>query len=200
MTIGDSTDVGSDYRWPRDGDRLFVEASWSHDAQVVKDPKERFYRMPAGYSRAADLLVEQAAVNIVDRNNIIYAALFCYRQSVELHLKRILLEFGSDNRQAIITHNLAILWEQFIELAKAHDRDSTLGIGAAAAVIAVLDKATKGSDICRFPTTIRGLPVGFGDQGIDLDNLRDTMTGLLNFFECAYMDFAHHNEAPSYPI
>src|ERR1700693_334045 len=99
MNIGDPTRVGLDYRWPRDGDRLFVEASWSHDAQVVKDPNERFYRMPMGYSRAADLLVEQAASSIVDRNNIIYAAIFCYRQSVELHLKRILLEFRSNNQQ-----------------------------------------------------------------------------------------------------
>jgi hypothetical protein len=84
--------VESDYRWTRDGDRLFVEASWSHDAPMVKDPQERFYRMPAGYSRAADLLAEQAAANIVDSNNTTYALLFCYRQSVELHLKRILLD------------------------------------------------------------------------------------------------------------
>ena len=42
-----------------------------------------------GYKRAGDLLVDQAATDVVDRPNVIYAALFCYRQSIELFLKRL---------------------------------------------------------------------------------------------------------------
>lgn len=63
-------------RWPADGDRLFVETAWAYDAHVVRDPVERFYRMPMGYKRAGDILIHQAAIDVVDRRNIIYAALF----------------------------------------------------------------------------------------------------------------------------
>ncbi|HSK79243.1 MAG TPA: hypothetical protein VLQ45_22510, partial [Thermoanaerobaculia bacterium] len=67
-------------RWPRDDDRLFVESAWAYEAPVVRDPAERFYRMPMGYKRAGDILIDQATADLADRRNVIYAALFCYRQ------------------------------------------------------------------------------------------------------------------------
>lgn len=79
---------GFDSRWPRDEDRLFVESAWTYDAHIVRDPAERFYRMPMGYKRSGDILIDQASADMVDRANVIYAALFCYRQSIELFLKR----------------------------------------------------------------------------------------------------------------
>jgi len=42
--------------------------------------------MPMGDKRAGDLLIDQAARDVVDRANVIYAALFCYRQAIELFL------------------------------------------------------------------------------------------------------------------
>jgi hypothetical protein len=192
-----SRDVGFEDPWPRDGDRLFVEGSWPYDAQVVRDPNERLYRMPMGYSRAADLLVEHAAANVEDRNNVIYAALFCYRQSVELHLKRIILKFGTTSRNATVTHDLATLWKHFVELVRERGREQTIGVSPVQVLVAELDQADKRSDSFRFPATLRGLQFTFGDQGIDLDNLREVMAGLMNFFECAYIDFSHQDDAAS---
>jgi hypothetical protein len=97
-------------RWPRDGDRLFVEASWAYDAHVVRDPKERFYPMPMGYERAGDLLIEHAGTHVVDKATVIYAALFCYRQSIELFLKRLIDEFGTKSYPPKNTHDLSVLW------------------------------------------------------------------------------------------
>ncbi len=196
MTTG-TKGVGFEDPWPRDGYRLFVEGSWAYDAQVVRDPNERLYRMPMGYSRAADLLVEQAAANVVDRNNVIYAAPFCYRQSVELHLKRIILKFASINRDATVTHDLATLWKQFVVLVIERGREQTIGLSPVQVLVAELDQADKRSDSFRFPATLRGLPFAFGDQGIDLDNLPEVMAGLMNFFECAYLDFSHQDDAAS---
>jgi hypothetical protein len=83
---------------PKDGDSLFRESTWAFDAHLVRDPAERFYRMPMGYKRAGDLLIDQAAANVVDRANVIYPALFCYRQSIELSLKRFIDEFGAGRK------------------------------------------------------------------------------------------------------
>jgi hypothetical protein len=187
-------------RWPRDGDRLFVEASWASDARVVRDPKERFYRMPTGYQRAANLLIEHAAADVVDRANVIYAALYCYRQSIELFLKRFIDEFGSKTDRSGNTHDLLILWDQFMEIAKAHGREATIGLTAANALVAQMNDADKKSDGFRFPTNVAGSSFAFGDRGIDLDNLREVMSGLGNFFECAYLDFSHQDDTASNAI
>lgn len=183
-------------RWPRDGDRLFTEESWAYDAHVVSDPKERFYRMPMGYKRAGDLLVERAMTDVVDRKNVIYAALFCYRQCIELFLKRLIEEFGNGKtyRRKNI-HELDILWDRFMEIVKERGREGTIGLNAAQALVAEMHDADNKSDGFRFPADIVGLPFTFGDRGIDLANLREVMHGLENFFECAYMDFSHQDDA-----
>ena len=53
-------------RWPKEGDRLFVESAWAYDAPVVCDPQERLYRMPMGYNRAGDILIDQAVSDVID--------------------------------------------------------------------------------------------------------------------------------------
>lgn len=94
--IGDDMPEVEDFetRWPKEGDRLFAESVWGYGAPVVRDPGERFYSMPLGYKRGGDILINQAAVDVLDRPNVIYAALFCYRQFVELSLKHLIGEFG----------------------------------------------------------------------------------------------------------
>ncbi len=110
-------------RWPQDGDRLFVESSWAYDAHVIRDPAERFYRMPMGYKRAADILIDQAATNVIDRPNVIYAALFCYRQAIELYLKRLIDEFGKGKVYSPKnTHELSRLWERFMCIVNERGR------------------------------------------------------------------------------
>jgi hypothetical protein len=104
LNSGTSEVEAFETRLPKKGDRLFLESTWAYDAQVVRDPKERFYRMPMGYKRAGDLLIEQATANVVDRANVIYAALFCYRQAIELYLKSLIAEFWKKGRtQKIIS-------------------------------------------------------------------------------------------------
>src|ERR1700722_7320863 len=62
-------------RWPQEGDRLFIETNGACDAHVVRAPKERRFRMPRGYKRAGDILIEQAGSDLIDRRNTIYPAL-----------------------------------------------------------------------------------------------------------------------------
>lgn len=184
-----------DTRWPKDDDRLFVESTWAYDAHVVRDPAERFYRMPMGYKRAGDLLIDQAATDATDRANVIYAALFCYRQSIELFLKRLIEEFGQGRVYSPKhSHELSRLWERFMDIVNERARNESIGLSAVQKVVAEMHEADQQSDGFRFTTGRDGAPFMFGDRGIDLANLRDVMQGLENFFECTYLDFSHQDD------
>jgi hypothetical protein len=186
-----------DLRWPEDGDRLFVESTWAYDAHVVCDPAERFYRLPMGYKRAGDLLVKQAATDVVDRRNVIYAALFCYRQSIELFLKRLIEEFGQGEAYSPKnTHDLRLLWERFMGIVNERDSSQSIGLRALQKLVSEMHEADQWSDGFRFATRPGGAPFMFGDRGIDTENLREVMQGIANFFECAYLDFSHRDDMP----
>lgn len=182
-------------RWPKDGDRLFTASTWAYDAPVVRHPGERFYRMPMGYKRAGDLLVEQAARDLVDRSNVIYAALFCYRQAIELFLKKLISDFGRIGPSAVPkTHDLSELWALFMAIVRARGREQEHGMSAVAAIVAELHDADRKSDGFRFPTDHKNMPFAFGDRDIDLDNLHQVMEGIANFFDCAHTAFAHDDD------
>jgi HEPN domain-containing protein len=181
-------------RWPQEGDQLFVESSWSYDARVTGDPKERFYRMPMGYKRAGDILIDQARTDLVDRRNIIYAALFCYRQSIELFLKQLIDEFGKDkNFSPKNTHDLNRLWERFVCIANEKGGCESIGFIEAQKLIGEMQNFDQKSDGFRFPADIRDEPFFSHDKGIDLNNVREVMQGLENFFECFYLDWNNQN-------
>jgi hypothetical protein len=57
-----------------------------------------------------------------------------------------------------------------------------------------MHQADQKSDGFRFPAGRDGSPFDFGDRSVDLDNLREVMQGLENFFECVYLDFTNQNE------
>jgi hypothetical protein len=186
----------SEARWPKDGDRLFIESAWTYDAHIVRDPAERFYRMPMGYKRAGDILIDQAAADAADRRNIIYAALFCYRQSIELFLKRLIEEFGDRKAHSSKnTHDLSRLWERFMCILNERASSESLGLNAVQKLIEELHAADQKSDGFRFPSGCNGLPFDFGDRGIDLENVREVMQGVENFFECVYLHFLHQDES-----
>ena len=182
-------------RWPKGGDRLFAESAWAYDARVVCDPGERFYRMPMGYKRAGDILIDKATTEVVDRANIIYAALFCYRQSIELFLKTLIEEFGKGKVYSPKnTHELSRLWERFMCIVNERGGGESIGLRAAEKLVAEMHEADQKSDGFRFPTDRDGGPFVFGDRGIDLANLREVMQGLVNFFECVLEEFSHQDE------
>ena len=195
--MSNDTQEEEDYesRWPQDGDRLFVESAWRYDAHVVRDRGERFYRMPMGYLRAGDILISRAITDVDDRANVIYAALFCYRQSIELFLKKLIDTFTNEKAYSPKnTHDLILLWERFSGIVNERGREKTIGLSAAQRLVAEMHEADHRSDGFRFPTDSSDAPFAFGDRCIDLANVREVMEGLVNFFECIYMDFSHQDD------
>jgi len=186
-------------RWPKDGDRLFVEAPWALAGYILRDPAERSYRLPMGYKRAGDILIRTAEHNTVDRQNIIYAALFCYRQTIELCLKSVIEKFGEcEACKPKLTHNLVVLWEKFMHVANERGVAETDGLEAIQGLVAEMHAADEKADGFRFATNRDDAPFGFGDRGIDLANLREVMQGVVNFFECANSVFSEQDEQATY--
>jgi len=149
-----------------------------------------------GYKRAGDILIDQAAADVVDRPNVIYAALFCYRQFIELSLKRLIEEFGKGEAPKN-THELSRLWERFMFIVNDRGSIESIGLSTVQELVTEMHHADQKSDGFRFPTGVDGTPFLFGDKGIDLTNVREVMQGLQNFFECVYLDFAQQGDMAS---
>ena len=148
--------------------------------------------MPMGYKRAGDILIDQASTDVVDRANVIYAALFCYRQSIELFLKSLIEAFGKEKVYSPKnTHELSRLWDRFMCIINERGRGESIGVRAVQSLVGEMHKADQRSDGFRFPTDRDAAPFAFGDRGIDLANVREVMQALVNFFECAYLDLSH---------
>ena len=185
-------------RWPKEGDHLLIESAWAYDAHMVSDPGERFYRMPMGYKRAGDILIDRAATDVVDRPNIIYAALFCYRQFIELSLKRLIEEFGKGKvYEPRNTHDLSRLWERFMSIIDDRGSNEWIGLDTVQRLVAEMNEADQKSDGFRFPTGTDSTPFVFGDRGVDLSNVREVMQGMENFFECTYLEYTHQDDMAS---
>jgi hypothetical protein len=151
-----------------------------------------------GYKRAGDILVDRAIADLVDRHNIIYPALFCYRQAIELFLKRIVDAFGDENlRGKEKRHELDILWSKFRQLATNRGAAESLGFDAAEKLVLEMNEADEKSDAFRFATDRKGSTFPFGDKGIDLVALREAMQGLANFFECCHMAYENEDDSIS---
>ena len=164
-----SPDDNLESRWPKDSDRLFQELAWANDAHIARNPAERFYRLPMGYKRAGDILLDHATFDAIDRSNIIYATLFCYRQAIELFLKQIIDEFSSDKiYKPKYSHELSILWERYTSIAKERRTEDSMGVSAVQKLVMEMHNADQMSDGFRFPTDKSNSPFTFGDQSIDL--------------------------------
>lgn len=186
-------------RLPKAGDRLFIQSSWAFDSHITPHPDERFYRLPMGYKRAGDILVEQAISNLTDRPNIIYAAIYCYRLAVELHLKRLIHTLHNSKQSKLKAgHNLIKLWKTFFELLKAHNMSDVCNIQAVQSLVIEMHIADKNSDGFRYPADHSDIPFNLCPTSIDLENLQHAMLNLDDFFENIYFGLSNQLDKTTY--
>jgi hypothetical protein len=114
-------------------------------------------------------------------------SIVCYRQFVELSLKRLIEEFGRAKAHGSKnTHDLSRLWETFMLIADDRGSKEAVGTDTVQELVTEMHEADQKSDGFRFPAGTDGAPFLFGNRGISLANLREVMQGLENFFECTY--------------
>ena len=176
--------------WPRWGMRAFTETRPFGGAWVAQRADERMYRMIKGFHETGDLLIAESKAEPHSAQNLIYPALFAYRQAVELRLKNMLIDFGSmgGEKPNYRTHDLTDLWarcrrviERFHTHLSATDFET---LEAAEAQVAEFDAVDPGSDAFRFAHDTKGKLIKLKLSEIDLDNLRIAVGSLLEFLEC----------------
>jgi len=191
--------VDLESRWPGLGDSFFVKNGGTGVANVVSDPLERFYRMPIGYKRAGDVLICHALANRVDRDNVVYGVLFCYRQAIELFLKRNIDTFRNGKVYTPeYTHELRLLWERFVCITDERGLSESIGMNAVQSLVEEMDDVDRKADGFRFSTDRDQMPFTSATGTIDLVNLREVMQGLTNFFENAHLALMQQSEISSH--
>jgi hypothetical protein len=94
MAEGTDNEESGPENWPRPTDKAFVEVQAFRGAWTAKRTDERLYRMIKGFHEAGDLLVAESLAEPRRALDLLYPAIFAYRQSLELQLKYLLLAYG----------------------------------------------------------------------------------------------------------
>jgi hypothetical protein len=174
------------YRWPKDTDRLFVTpASLEHAAETTRDAFSRDVFMGSGYMHAGAILVEQCRQEPDRAYELVYPILYNYRHALELEIKWVLNTYGrfAAIREFELNHNLAQLWQvcrQVIEEVGGPGSQETLDI--VERIVLEFHRLDPSSFAFRYSTDKKGKPIPLPPV-IDLQNIRDVMEGVENFFQ-----------------
>ena len=175
-----------DFKWPKLGDKLFLEDTSVRGALISRDPVARRYHLENGYKLAADLLVDQAEAESSRKSVLVYPIIFCYRQFLELTLKEMLEDYGPLTNLEITDkhHMLEYLWRDFRELIRAlnverADDDSIEAVETCVVEFAKIDPV---SQTFRYPTSRKGQPFEIEQEGVNLLHLKDVMQAIENYF------------------
>lgn len=87
--------LGSAFRWLTEGDAPFVaDPDPAANASNSADDFTRLIFMTEGYKKAADLMINRAQAEPLDRDYLVCPVIFNYRQFIELSLKYMLAIYG----------------------------------------------------------------------------------------------------------
>ncbi len=179
-----------DSQWPTGMDRAFLEVHPLQGAIVAEQTEERVSRIIKGYCEAGHSLVEQSDAEPYLRRNFLYPILFLYRQSIESHLKYLLLAYGplAGEKGNFRSHDLMGLWSSCKSIIQFFDCNTEPAdketVQAVECHIAEFDAIDPRSDAWRFAHDTRGRPIKLPMGTIDLLNLRRVVASIHNFLEC----------------
>lgn len=178
--------VHEEFRWPMAGDAPFVEADdIDENANIVESPRTRLVFMMEGYRRAADLMIDRANEDPVDRAYLVCPIIFNYRQFLELSLKYMLVTYGRPVgvKPNWNSHDLEILWREFALLLEGYGTpDPDQADPIVADVVAQFAKIDPASYSYRYPVDRKGQPVPLSLSDLHLPTLKTVMEAVANYF------------------
>lgn len=178
--------LASEFRWPKAGDRPFTQSqNWQDNAYIEPHGHGRLVIMMTGYKRAADLMVERAILDSVDRSSLIYPIIFNYRQFIELSLKYLISTYGHTVGVDAIwnTHDLGDLWNALMAILDGYGHQDVDGTDPTVAqIVAEFAKVDPKSSSYRYPVDIKGRPIPITHSELDLAALADVMKALDSYF------------------
>ena len=174
------------YRWPKKGDRLLPRSDdWHHGVQFSKHPISRHVHIWDGFMSAADGLIELCTQDGYEheRNFVIYPILFNYRHGLELAMKWIILHYGLEDAPVIIEgHNLWKLWTCCRAIVERYEPEDDEAIGAVEQIVKDFHDLDQAGITFRYGWGKDGKEIKLPDHVFDLENVRDVMKGVANYF------------------
>ncbi len=136
---------------------------------------------------AGTSLADQALKEKVQRYDLVYPMLFCYRHAIETGLKWLIAQYGPplDVVPECLddTHDLLKLWNDCIRLFRAcGTNDDDEAITAVGKIVKQFHDWDKSGIAFRYATKKNGGVLEFQRPNIDIFNLKDVMEGVANFF------------------
>ena len=177
------------YRWPTKGDRLFrVSDNWDRGVEFSAHPVLRHIHIWSGYIRAGAVLIEECARGSVDRHFLVYPILFNYRHGLELAMKWIIDRYGRYAgvrlTEAEHDHDLWGLWKYckqvIVEVGSGGEDDEVLRV--VEQIVKDFHDLDKSAMAFRYSTNKKGTTIKLPDTSMDLENIRDVMEAVDNFF------------------
>ena len=178
--------LNRDFRWPKAGDLPFTQSpNWQDNAYIAPHGHSRLVMMMSGYKKAADLMVEHAIANDVDRAALVYPIIFNYRQFIELSLKYLIATYGPTVGVEPVwnSHDLGRLWKSLIEVLDGYGHDDVDQTDPVVAqIVAEFAKVDPKSFSYRYPVDTKGNPIPVAHNELDLAALADVMEALEGYF------------------
>lgn len=179
--------LNSEYRWPKKGDRLLRRSEdWDRGVEFSKHPISRHGHLWRGYMSAGAGLIELCTQDGYEheRHFVIYPILFIYRHGLELAMKWIIVNYGGEGIQGFDNdHNLWKLWKRcraVVEQYAPNDEDADEVVEQIIKEFHDLDKA---GITFRYGWSNDGKEIKLPDDLVDLENIRDVMEGVDDYFE-----------------
>jgi len=177
--------LDTEFRWPKAGDAPFVEAEDQLDNANIADGFARLVLMTEGYKKAADLMVEEAERDTVERSWLVFPILFNYRHFLELSLKYQLATYGPtvDVEPNWNCHKLEVLWAEFLEMLERYGTEDPDEVDpVVGGIILEFAKIDPGSYSYRYPVDKKGNPVPVAQKDLHLPTLADVMNVVAGYF------------------
>lgn len=177
--------LDQEFRWPTKGDTPFVEADDPLENANISDGFSRLVLMMEGYRKAAELMVQAAERDTVERSWLVYPILFNYRHFLELALKYQLATYGptvgiEPNWNC---HRLEISWSSFTEMLERYGTDDPDEVDPVVGeIILEFAKIDPASYSYRYPVNKKGEPVPVDRENLHLPTLADVMGGVAGYF------------------
>jgi hypothetical protein len=173
-----------EYRWPESSDRLLRSSDgWDRTVTFTDRPSSRHAFIWSGYMRAGRALIEACECEPSDRHGLIYPILFSYRHGIEMAMKWIVTHYG---RYVGVpwpetNHNLWQLWQSCKTVIVEIGGDSE-AVGIVEKLVKELHDLDKSALAFRYSMDKNRVLIPLPEVPLDLDNLRDVMLGVDNFF------------------
>lgn len=176
------------YRWPKKGDRLLRRADdWSGGVDFANRPITRHGHQWDGFLSAADGLIQLCLEKGYEheRQDVIYPILFCYRHGLELALKWMILHYGGNSVGNLDrTHDLWQLWMHCRRIIAEYraDEDKDEADQGVEQVVKDFHDLDNAGITFRYGWAKGGKEIKLPEHPVNLQNIRDVMDGVKNYF------------------